>query len=121
MSNSINDGTYANLIAAVLRARDRTRCNNLAIAVRGRRAAVVVRVACADANGRPTTFSHYVTPFCHPDFLAMAEEQTDRLTADMLCGHLQVALSIARTPQRHTALTALVMDYARAWGGEVHA
>lgn len=105
--------TYTPLIGAVLRARARTRCPNLAIALRGERAAVVLRVPYADDRGRPTTFSHYVTPFCTPAFLEMVVDQTEHLTPDAIRAHIQVALSVARTAQRHTALVELLREYVQ--------
>lgn len=115
MSTSYNDGTYAGLIAAVLRARERTRCNNLAIAVRGERAALVLRIACADQHGRPGTFSVYATPFCSRMFLEMVEDQAEAISPERIEAHILVALGFARDPRRHTALTEALLDYRRAW------
>jgi len=110
-NTSYNDATYAGLIAAVLRARERTGCDCLAISVRGARAAIVLRVPMGCAPGG--AFSHYVSAFCSPAHIARQEALADALTPDMLLSHFQVAYNITRNEDRRTVLHRWRVWYER--------
>ena len=108
MDTTTNDNTYTALIAAVLRARERTGCDDLAIAVRGDRAAVVLRVPRTDVPG---AFSHYVTAFLPGHLAGELARRVDQFTPEAVAAHFQVALSIARDVHRYEALSSALARF----------
>lgn len=107
---TMEDNTYAPLLAAVLRARERLNLPGLAVAVRGERAALVVRIpGVPGASGRG--FTYYVTPFTLRACLDVLEEAAERLTPARVAAHLTIAVSVARTGERYLAAVEALAKY----------